>query len=181
MSTPFIGQICFFPWNWAPYGWLPCNGLLQSIQSYQALYSLIGNVYGGDGKTTFGIPDLRGRVPVGVGAVNGASHVWDLAGVFGADAVALGTNTNYLPNHTHTLSVAAAASTTGVATAGAMLGPVTPNQFFSGPATSTNPTTFSPLALGATYGTGAAHENRQPYLVLNACIAWDGEYPNLDG
>lgn len=178
MSTPFIGQICFFPWNWAPYGWLQCNGSIQPIQQFQALFSLIGNVYGGDAKTTFGVPDLRGRVPVGLGAAVGSSHVWTLAGAYGADSVSL-NSTNYLPNHTHTLQIPTVASTTGVAAAGAALGPVAPNQFFSGPLSSAN-TTFSPLALGPAYGTGAPHENRQPYLVLNACIAWDGEYPDLN-
>lgn len=178
MSTPFIGQICFFPWSWPPYGWLYCDGTMYQIQQYQALFSLIGNVYGGDAKTTFRVPDLRGRVPVGVGTAAGSTHPWTLGGAYGADTVLL-NSTSYLPPHNHTLQFPAVAPTTGVAAAGAALGPVAPNQFFSGPLSSTN-TTFSPLALGPAYGTGTPHENRQPYLVLNACIAWDGDYPHLN-
>lgn len=178
MSTPFIGQICFFPWNWPPYGWLSCDGTMYQIQQFQALFSLIGNVYGGDAKTTFRVPDLRGRVPVGLGTAAGSTHNWTLGGAYGADTVSL-NSTNYLPPHNHALQIPAAAPTTGVAAAGAALGPVAPNQFFSGPISDAN-TTFSPLALGSAYGPGAPHENRQPYLVLNACIAWDGEYPDLN-
>jgi microcystin-dependent protein len=151
---------------------------MYQIQQYQALFSLIGNVYGGDAKTTFRVPDLRGRVPVGLGTAAGSVHAWTLGGANGADMVSL-NNTNYLPPHNHNLQIPAAPSTTGVAADGAALGPVAPNQFFSGPISDAN-TTFSPLALGSAYGPGTAHENRQPYLVLNACIAWDGDYPYLN-
>ena len=71
---PYIGQILLVAWNFAPPGWALCNGQLQSVMQYQALFSLIGNTYGGDGRTTFALPDLRGRVPLHQGQGPGLSN-----------------------------------------------------------------------------------------------------------
>lgn len=181
MSTPFIGQICFFPWSWTPEGWFPCDGTLRQINQYPALFSLIGTIYGGSQQQgTFALPNLRGRVPVGLGLAQspGATEVWSLGHAAGQEAVAL-TSQTYLPSHTHTISIGGVAPGTGTATAGAMLTTVVPNQWFAAPLAAAN-TTLSPQALSPAYGPGQAHENRQPYLVLNACIAYDGEYPDFD-
>ncbi|WP_445681333.1 phage tail protein [Radicibacter daui] len=178
MSTPFIGQICFFPWNWAPQGWFLCDGSLQSVRQFPALYSLMGTTYGGDGRDTFGLPNLSGRVPVGLGTAPGGSVAWVPGGAYGVDTVTL-NSTSYLPNHTHNLSFVAAPSNTGTAVAGAMLGNISPNQFWAATPAEANGT-FSPAVMGPAYSTApTSHENRQPYLVLNACIAWDGEYPEF--
>jgi microcystin-dependent protein len=178
MSTPFIGQICFFPWNWAPQGWMRCDGTLYPIQQYPALYSLIGPTYGGDGKTSFGVPNLKGLVPVGVGTAAGSVHTWTLGGAFGSDTVTL-NSTAYLPSHNHNISFVNTASTTGTAVAGCMLSTVAPGQFWTAPPTSADGI-FNSLAMGTAYSTTpTGHENRQPYLVLNPCINWDGDYPDL--
>ncbi|WP_019643477.1 phage tail protein [Novispirillum itersonii] len=182
MSTPFIGQICYFSFPWTPEGWLPCDSTTYNIQHYPALYSLIGTVYGGDAKTTFKVPDLRGRVPVGLGLASAPGSVlnWTLGSVHGMDAVIL-SNTGYLPSHNHTVSFAGTTSTTGTPVANAMLSNIAPAQFWA-TNTAAN-TTLHPATLGAAYSTSggvAAHENRQPFVVLNPCIAWDGEYPDLN-
>lgn len=179
MSTPFIGQICYFSFPWVPYGWLACDSATHSIQQYPALYSLIGNIYGGDAKTTFKVPDLRGQVPVGLGvaATPGSTVNWTLKATHGVDAVTL-NNPAYLPIHNHTASFALTPSTTGTAVANAMLSNIAPAQFWA-TNTAAN-TTLHPATLGVAYSvTPATHENRQPFVVLNPCIAWDGEYPDL--
>jgi len=179
MSTPFVGQICFFSFNWAPYGFFSCDGSLQSVQQYTALFSLLGKTYGGDGKTSFGLPDLRGRVGVGLGTAPGGVRNWPLNTPYGTEQVTI-TSPNQLPYHQHNLMIAAVASNTGTAAAGAMLAGVMPNQFWAAPPASAN-TTLNPVALASAYAAAPApHENRQPYLVLNPCIAWDGEYPDLN-
>lgn len=176
MSDPFIGQIVFFPWNWAPQGWLPCNGLLYPISEYQALYSLLGNVYGGDARTTFGVPNLQGRVPVGIGKSPGASVDWSLGTAHGSDVASVPAAG--IPSHNHRMSFAVAPSTTGTAVDGCMLANISPAQRWAAPPPADNH--FDPNTLMPAFGPGVPHENRQPYLVLNACIAHEGEYPNLN-
>ncbi len=103
MSNPLIGQLQPFGFNWAPHGWIGCFGQLLSISQSQALYSLVGDRYGGDGRSTFGIPDLRGRRPIGSGqgpATN--NYPWGARG--GVEQV--GLSTDHLPAHSHPLSSA---------------------------------------------------------------------------
>lgn len=179
MSTPFIGQICYFSFSWVPYGWFACDGATYSIHQNPALYSLIGTAYGGDAKTTFKVPDLRGRVAVGLGVapVLGSIVNWTLNGAHGSDTVVL-NNPVYLPEHNHTASFALTPSTTGTAVANAMLSNIAPSQFWA-TNTAAN-TSLNPATLGMAYSVSpTAHENRQPFVVLNPCIAWDGEYPDL--
>lgn len=95
---PFVGEIRIIPWNWAPEGWLLCNGQLVSISSYQALFSLVGTVYGGDGTSTFALPDLRSRVPIGMGQSPGLS-LYQIGQKGGVENVTL--TTPQLPAHTH--------------------------------------------------------------------------------
>ena len=98
--TPFIGQIQAFGFNFAPRGWTLCNGQLLAISSYTAVFSLLGTTFGGDGRTTFGIPELRGRSIVGVGSGPGLSFInWGQPG--GVEQVQL--TLSHLPNHTHIL------------------------------------------------------------------------------
>ncbi|MEX1309383.1 MAG: tail fiber protein, partial [Candidatus Sulfomarinibacteraceae bacterium] len=102
MASPFIGQIQLFGFNFPPRGWAFCEGQLLAISSNTALFSLLGTTFGGDGRTTFGLPDLRGRSAVGVGNGPGLSSVsWGQRS--GAENVTLNVNT--LPSHTHSAAV----------------------------------------------------------------------------
>lgn len=159
---PFIGEIRPLPFTFAPLGWLYCDGSLVSIADYQALYTLLGLTYGGDGVSTFGLPDLRSRVPMH------ASGTAQLGVPGGAEAVRL--LGNQVPIHSHALV------TGGTGTVASPVGayPATASVPLYGPASGT----LGPLAIGPNPGTGAPHDNVQPYLTLAFCIAYDGIYPS---
>ena len=95
---PFLGEIRMFPWDWAPKGWAQCNGALLGIPQYTALYSLIGTYFGGNGTSTFALPDLRGRVPVHRSTTNGT---YSQGAVGGTETVTLTQGT--MPAHNHAL------------------------------------------------------------------------------
>jgi microcystin-dependent protein len=166
MATPYIGEIRMFAGNFAPAGWALCNGQLLPIAQYDALYALIGTTYGGDGQTTFALPDLRGRAPIHVGPnyVRGAQ--------VGSETVTL--TQGQMPAHTHL-----AAALTGVGSANNPTGHV-----WAGSSTSDNkyidtinsPATLGPVAL-QNAGGNQPHNNMQPYLVINFIIALEGIYP----
>ena len=169
MGTPFLGEIRIVSFNFAPKGWALCNGQLLPINQNQALFSLLGTTYGGDGRVTFALPNLQGRTPIhqGNGFVQG-----QLAGV---EAVTL--TTSEIPAHTHTVHGTSANATTNNAGggAGAGLGYAKAGTAIYGPLAS--PT---PMAAGTVSSIGGSqpHENRQPFLVLNACIALQGIFPS---
>lgn len=163
MSEPFIGEVKLFGFNYAPKGWALCNGQLLPINQNQALFSLLGTTYGGNGVNTFALPDLRGRTPVHVG--NGVM----LGESAGEEAHTL-TSTE-MPMHTHTLSASSADDNKTTAT-GNVWGKSTNNPY----APDSN-TTLAATAIGAA-GQSQPHENRQPYLTLNFCIALVGIYPS---
>lgn len=168
MATPFIGEIKVTSFNFAPRGWALCDGRLLPIAQYQALFSILGTTYGGDGRTTFALPDLRGRLPLHVG--NGITE----GTAAGEEAHTL-TNAE-LPSHNHTAN---AVSTTGEST-----GPAGGLWAVSGQnaqmyATSGADTTMSPAAT-ANAGGSQPHGNLQPYLVVNFIIALEGIYPSRD-
>ncbi|WP_421546573.1 phage tail protein [Pseudomonas sp. QD4] len=181
---PFLGEIRLFPWGWAPNGWLACEGQILNFQTYVALASLLGNRYGGDGRTTFGLPDLRGRVAMGVNLVASTVDpiigVHALASIGGTETVALGSSA--LPVHSHTAYASDAPGTMGPAggipavssnSAGAVFKPtyVTAN-------TTTPPSALVALN-SATVGftQGLPLENMQPSIVGFFCIATSGIYP----
>ena len=163
MATPFIGQILIFSFNFAPKGWAMCNGQLLPINQNQALFSILGTTYGGDGRTTFGLPDLRGRVPVYVG--QGIT----LGEKGGEEAVTL--NISQMPAHNHIANGTSGAATTGDptnnnwATSSINIYSNTPN------------TSMSPACL-SNVGGSQPHENRSPFLVINICIALVGIFPS---
>jgi len=99
-TDPFIGEIMMVPFDFAPKGWVLCNGQILSISEHGALFALIGSQYGGDGRSTFAVPDLRGRVPIGAGQGRGLQQYRELSYQYGNETIAL-TN-NQLPTHTHT-------------------------------------------------------------------------------
>lgn len=171
---PFIGEIKLLPWNWVPRGWHQCDGTLLQVGQYQALFSLLGKQYGGDGKTTFGLPDLRGRAAMGRGTAMGAT---------GGQASVTLTAAN-LPVHNHVFCGTSGAGNVVNANVGtgclpASVGSGTVGYAIPIYSSETNSAKLVPLAtnsVGSAGGNGA-HDNMQPYLALNYCIATMGIYP----
>ncbi len=194
-SDPYIGEISIFAGNFAPTGWAMCDGRVLPIVQYQALYSLIGTSYGGDGVNNFALPDLRGRSALGMGAGQSLSPR-SLAQKGGQEKVGLGQNE--LPSHSHSAQSAVSGTVTGklsgVSEAGSAS--VTKGAFIashanafvrSGTAVEMNGGSIaidsSSLQVATTVaaaGNGASHENMHPYIVLNYIIALEGIYPPRD-
>jgi microcystin-dependent protein len=181
MSDPYVGEIKIFPYDFVPYGFLACQGQSLSVNQFQALFSLLGANFGGDGRTNFNTPNLAGLAPVGLGvAPNGGTYNWTLAAVHGQEKVALVAS--QYPAHNHTISQPGgptAAANAYAAQAGSLMTNANPAQYFAAPPAAAN-TTIHPAALAPYGGGGSAvqpHENRQPFLVLTPCIAWAGVYP----
>lgn len=173
MSDTFIGEIDWFAFDFIPQFFLPCDGSIYQIRQYPALYSLINITYGGDGKTTFAVPNLAARVVAGVGMAPGGTINWTMGKTSGTETVTL-TSSQY-PAHNHTLSVVAAAVNTGVAGGGfggfsPALQPAVPPSGIN----ESNAAFLSPYA-----GGNGAHDNMQPYLVLIPAICADGIYPDF--
>jgi microcystin-dependent protein len=163
VSDPFLSEIKVMSFGFAPRGWALCNGQIMSIAQNQALFSLIGNRYGGDGRTTFALPNLQGRIPMHAG--NGHS----LAGVGGEQAHIL--TLAETPTHSHLAY--------GTTTAGDS--PIPAGNYLGGASNVYGPlantTTLDPSAVTSNSG-GQAHNNLQPYTVLNFCIAIAGIFPS---
>lgn len=165
MATPFIAQIQMFSFAFAPRNWAQCNGQLLPIAQNQALFSLLGTTYGGNGTTTFGLPDLRGRTPLHFGQGPGLSNR-SLGQVGGIESVTL-TSTQ-IPSHTHTVSANTAAPT---------LGTPAGNLWAQGNYSASG---ASPMAAGDVGNSGGSqpHPNLSPYLTINFCIALAGIFPS---
>lgn len=177
MSSPFLGEIRIYPFNFAPRYWALCQGGTLPINQYTALFSILGLTYGGDGRTNFGLPNLSGAVPVGIGQGTGLSP-YALGQAGGATTVTLDSQS--LAGHTHPLAAdqgtANSASPSGAYYAtGTYDNDGTPTPVSSYHVGAPN-TTMSPNAIGSAGG-GQAHNNMMPYLTLNFCIALMGEYP----
>jgi microcystin-dependent protein len=171
MSTPFLGEIKVFACNFAPKGWALCNGQIVSIQQNQALFALLGTTYGGNGTTTFALPNLQGRVPLHFGSGAGLS-VYNLGQTGGTESVTLAVN--QIPSHNH--SVACNTSTASQPNPAGNF-PGTP---FSNTAGIYETSANGTMAANAIANNGGSqpHENRQPGLVLNYCIALQGIFPS---
>lgn len=187
MADPFTGEIRLLPYGYVPQDWAMCQGQTFSTQAYPALFSILGSRFGGDGRTTFGIPNLQGRTVVGAGNNGTDPFAPSFAEKGGVSSITL-TSTN-MPQHTHAINAIqlpqAQRSATpdgnlltgiafrpdGVATNAPTANPyVAPNANMT--ATTLHPATLSPFI-----GSNGAHENRQPVLALNWCICLNGEYP----
>lgn len=169
-QTPFVGQIDIVPYNFAPVGWAECQGQLMPIVQNTALFSLIGTTYGGDGQSTFALPDFRGRMAVGQGTGPGLAP-YTIGQTGGEEQVTL--TLNQLPIHSHAaMASSAAASALGP---GGSEWAATTTYLYSSTASSLVP--MNGGAMGATGG-GGAHENRSPFLVMNFIIALEGIYPS---
>lgn len=165
MATPFLGQIQMFSFNFPPVGWAVCNGQLLSIAQNTALFSLLGTTYGGNGQTTFALPNLQGRTPIHFGQSPGLSPR-SLGETGGQETVTL--ISTQMPAHNHSVSASTAAPTAGTPAG---------NVWAQGNYSSTANAPMSPADIGVT-GQGQPHENRSPYLVVNFCIALQGIYPS---
>ena len=166
MATPFLGEIRIMSFNFAPKGWALCNGQLLPINQNQALFSLLGTMYGGDGRVNFALPNLQGRTPMhaGNGFVQGQQ--------VGAEAVTLGLSE--LPAHNHFVHGTSANATTNNGSGGS-LGYAKAGTPIYGPFA--NPTSMA-VGTVSSVGGGQPHENRQPFQVLSACIALQGIFPS---
>jgi microcystin-dependent protein len=170
--NPFIGQILAVPFNFAPQGWALCNGQILPISQNTALFSLLGTNFGGNGQSTFGLPDLRGRVPIQFGQGPGLSN-YDMGETGGSESVVL--TLAQMPGHNHgAFGFGRRGGTTSPAGA-------------AWAASSTGDTAYAPLsgapvAMSAMStsltGNNQGHDNRQPYLVLNFIIALVGIFPS---
>ena len=166
MGTPFIAELKMISWNFPPKGWAFCNGQLLPINQNQALFSLLGTTFGGDGRTNFALPDLRGRVPVHLG------QSLSVLGQKGGEEFHT-VNQGEMPSHNHVAQAQPQNATTGAPN----------NNFLAGVpsfAYRTSITNLTPLQTGSVTnaGGGQPHENRQPFLVINVVIALQGVFPS---
>jgi microcystin-dependent protein len=172
MGEYYIGEIRMAGFNFAPVGWLPCDGSLQSISNYDALYNLIGTTYGGDGQSTFGMPDLRSRVPIHQGTES-SGGTYTLGMAAGTESVTL--TSQQLGVHTHPF----AASSVG----GGQQGPgnaypaMNSTPFYVPDTNPANLVALAPNAI-APQGGSLPHNNIMPYLCVNFFISYQGIYPS---
>ena len=164
MAEPFIGEIRLFSFDWAPAYWASCNGQTLNIVQNQALFALIGTLYGGNGTSNFCLPDLRGRAMMhrNTGSEQGVAY----AG--GAESVPVS-----LPAHQHTLKAQDSAGTVNVASGNVLAQATTNNSYMA-----TAPTTILNANAVSAAGGGVAPTNMQPSLVINYCIALAGLFPS---
>ena len=178
MVDCYVGEVRLFVGPYPPAGWNVCDGSALGVSAYPALFALIGTTYGGDGVTTFKLPDLRGRLPIGMGAGTGLSaHTLGTNG--GAETVTLVTANT--PAHTHTLETAGAAATTPTPGNGVTFANTASPTFMyvkdglpAGAETPVNPVTGTISSTGGT----VSHNNIMPGIALNYIIALNGIYPS---
>jgi microcystin-dependent protein len=164
MAEPFLGEVKIMSFGYSPRGWALCNGQFLPINQNQALFSLLGTTYGGNGQTTFALPDLRTRVPIHIGA----GFVIGQQGGQVAHTVTM----SEMPQHTHVLSATPNAGTTAVPT-----GNVYAKGLQNTYSAAANLVAMSPGTV-SNAGGSQPHENRPPYLALNFCIALQGIFPS---
>lgn len=167
MSEPFLAEVRMVGFNFAPRGWALCDGQILPINQNQSLYSLLGTTYGGDGRTSFALPDLRGRVPIHVGRSNGDDH--RLGSKSGEEAHTL--SDNEMPQHNHpfqassTVADSQTANGNVLAEAGQVYHALTNAQSMK-------------AGTVRNVGGSQAHSNMQPYMTVNFCIALMGLFPS---
>jgi microcystin-dependent protein len=170
MSTAYVGEVRLVGFNFAPSGWSTCQGQTLAISSNEALFTLIGTTYGGDGQSNFNLPNLAGRIPIHQGSDGSGNYV--MGQIAGVETVTL--NSNQLPAHTHTIMASGNSS-------GAVNSPAS-NVVASGVKMFTQTTAptdaMNPAMVSVAQGGNLPHENRQPYLVLNWVISLFGIFPS---
>src|SRR5215470_10067599 len=167
MAEPFLSEIRIMSFSYAPKGWALCNGQLLPINQNQALFSLLGTTYGGDGRVNFGLPDLQGRVPIHMGG----GHTLGERGGEQGHTLSIGE----IPTHVHTMN-----ATSADAVANTNPGSTVMLAKASGDSIYTNAANLMALSPGAVANVGGSqpHLNMQPFLVLNFCIALQGIFPS---
>jgi microcystin-dependent protein len=170
MADPFVAEVRIFPFNFAPKGWAFCDGQILPLSQNTALFSLLGTTYGGDGKSNFALPDLQGRAPMHPGQGPGLS-LHDLGEVGGSETVTL--SESEIPSHSHAF-VASARDAIKRTPAGQLLAKGVGVQVY---ATPTAPMVSLDFAALAPAGGDQPHNNMQPFLALNFCIALQGVFP----
>jgi microcystin-dependent protein len=170
MGEPFIGEIRMFGGNFAPASWAMCQGQLMAIAQNDALFTLIGTTYGGDGQETFGIPDLQGRVPIHAGQGPGITQNYVLGEKAGVEAVTL--TTQQTPIHNHAFSVQSAFGTQNSPANNFMAAPLTGKAYY---ATTGDKNMANNILSPA--GGSQPHENLQPYLTISFIISLFGVFP----
>ncbi|MBS0297073.1 MAG: phage tail protein [Proteobacteria bacterium] len=179
MAEAYVGEIRMFGFGRVPTGWLSCDGSLQSISNFETLYTLIGTTYGGDGQTSFALPDLRGSVPVHEGQGLGLSS-YPLGTRLGTESVNL--TTQQLPQHNHVFlaSNANASSPNPNGNALASVAGNTPPDTWYYPADASPAPTAVTMAGNATNAAGSSvpHDNCMPTLTVQFCICWAGIFPS---
>lgn len=169
MSDPFIGEIKTVAFNYAPIDWATCDGQLMNIAQNDTLFSLIGTTYGGDGTTTFALPDLRGRAPMHQGTGTGLTQR-TIGQLFGSETVSIATN--QLGGHSHGLSCSNQAGTSASPVNAFPAG----SSSFNYIAPSSTPAQLNAQTV-STVGSGQAHNNMMPFLTVNYIICLYGIYP----
>ena len=170
MADPFVAEIRIFPFNFAPRGWAACNGQILPLSQNTALFSLLGTTYGGDGKSNFALPNLQGRAPMQHGRGPGLS-LRDLGERGGSETVTI--TESEVPAHSHSLKSGGDADSASPVSAAWTAGTATPDQSLYGDATA------APGVMADAFSSNGAqaHNNMQPYLTVNFCIAMQGVYP----
>lgn len=167
MAEPFLGEIRLFSFYFPPKGWALCNGQFLSINQNQGLFSLLGTMYGGDGQTTFGLPNLMGRVPIHMGS----GFVQGQQGGEQAHTLSIAE----LPTHTHAANATKSVATTNTPANTLLLAQSTAASLYA--SAGSNLVAMAPGSL-ANVGGSQAHLNMQPFLVLSFCIALQGIFPS---
>lgn len=165
MGTPFMSEIKIISWNFAPQGWAFCNGQQLPINQNQALFSLLGTTYGGNGQTNFALPDFRSRIPLHIGSMS-------LQGQVGGQEFHTVTSSE-MPQHIHFANVQPADGDSANPANNYLAGVIT----FLYRTNTSNVTTLHPQTI-SNVGGSQPHENRQPFLVLNFIIALQGVFPS---
>jgi Microcystin-dependent protein len=172
MSDPFVAEIRIFPFFFAPKGWAFCDGQLMPISQNTALFSLLGTTYGGDGKSTFALPNMQGNAPMQPGQGQGLS-LRDLGEMSGVESITL--LVSEIPVHTHSMKASVENATQGTLTPNITLASSISGSLYQDN-TNSNLVQMAFQALPPAGG-GLPHNNMQPYLTLNFCIALQGVFP----
>lgn len=174
MTAPFVGEIRMFGFGRIPVGWLACDGSAVPIGDYEVLYTVLGTTYGGDGSTTFGVPDLRGAAPIhqGTGTNLTTRIIGDRGGSEGVTLTQAQT-----PAHGHVLQASTAPATVVAPGPELVTATVENDNLYLSDVSGLTPSILDPQSVGAAGG-GASHDNMMPTLTVSYCIAWAGIFPS---
>ncbi|WP_223606700.1 phage tail protein [Chryseobacterium sp. OSA05B] len=171
---PYLGQIIFVPYNRTPNGWADCNGQLLPIAQNQALFSLLGTTFGGNGTTNFALPDMRGRVPISYGMGPGSSNNYVVGETGGSESVTL--TQQQMPMHSHTVNAVTAEGNQNTPTGNLPADTKLLDKEYS----DANANTTMKATMVNPTGGNQPHENRSPFLTLRCIIATQGVYPSFN-